>query len=167
MKKIIFMLSMVVLAATLSYGQEQAPEVLPEGTVAKIQVLDTTVVNDMKLMIVSDRLYSKNGIIDALVQQASREKAETGKIEKMAATQNFIDNINADYQKFLNKFVKVDTIFVDPLQVDAEIARISQWQNSVLSDPEIKNATSLSVWEQKDKELQRLVRQKKQITPVQ
>ena len=167
MKKIIFMLSMVVLAATLSYGQEQAPEVLPEDTVAKIQVLDTTVVNDMKLMIVSDRLYSKNGIIDALVQQASREKAETGKIEKMAATQNFIDNINADYQKFLNKFVKVDTIFVDPLQVDAEIARISQWQNSVLSDPEIKNATSLSVWEQKDKELQRLVRQKKQITPVQ
>jgi len=167
MKKFIFMLSMVVLAATLSYGQEQAPEVLPEDTVAKIQVLDTTVVNDMKLMIVSDRLYSKNGIIDALVQQASREKAETGKIEKMAATQNFIDNINADYQKFLNKFVKVDTIFVDPLQVDAEIARISQWQNSVLSDPEIKNATSLSVWEQKDKELQRLVRQKKQITPVQ
>jgi len=157
MKKMILMLTIVVLAAA-SYGQ-----ITQIDTIGKVQVLDSTIINDVKLLIVADRLYSKNGLIDAIVQQSSKEKAETGKIEKSAATQNLIDNLNADYDKFLKKFIKVDTLWVDTASVKNQISQITEWQQKVLLDPEIKNATSLSVWEQKSKELDKLVRYKKQI----
>jgi hypothetical protein len=160
MKKIVLILGMVITSIA-SFGQLP---VVDTSNVNKVQVLDSIVTNDVKLLIVADRLYSKNGLIDVLVTQASKEKAETGKIEKQAATQNLIENLNQAYDKFLKKFITVDTLWVDTVDVKNKISQITEWQQSVLLDPEIKNATSLSVWENKDKELQKLRKYKSQFT---
>jgi len=159
MKKLFLMLFFAIIYLA-SFSQIQQDT----SSINKVQVLDSIVINDIKLLIVADRLYSKNGLIDAIVTQASKEKAETGKIEKSAATQTLIDNLNEDYNKYLKKFIKVDTLWVDSVSVKSQISQITEWQQSVLLDPEIKNATSLSVWENKEKELNKLLKFKRQFS---
>lgn len=120
-------------------------------------VLDSTIINDMKLLIINDRLYTKGGLIEAIVTQASNEKAKTGSILKASETQAFIDGLNALYKKYALHFVKIDTVYIDATQAAIEIEGIQVWQQSVLNDPEIKNATNLSVWEEKSKRLEKLL----------
>jgi len=126
-------------------------------------VLDSTIQKDMKLLIAADRIFAKNGLIEAIVTEASKEKAETGKIEKATATQNFLDNIKSDYQKYALKFVKVDTLRLNKDSINAEIDRIQTWQTRVQNDPEIENVTSLSSWKRKAERLQKLLYYKRQI----
>jgi hypothetical protein len=129
-----------------------------------VTVLDSTIQNDMKLLIAADRIFTKNGLIEAIVNEASKEKAETGKIEKAQATQNFLDNIKADYQKYALKFIRVDTLRVNKDSINAEITRIQAWQTKVQNDPEIENVTTLSAWKRKAERLQKLLYYKRQFT---
>lgn len=155
-----FLTLLFAALATASFAQPQSGDTIKVGFV---NVYDTIVNNDTKLLIANDRLYSKNGLIEAIVKQAGQEKAETGKIEKQAATQTFIDNINSAYAKYEKKFARVDTLSVDSNDVKLSIQKLSDWQNSTLADPEIRDATTLGVWERKNKELQRLLKIYEQI----
>jgi hypothetical protein len=120
-------------------------------------VLDSTIINDMKLLIINDRLYAKGGLIETIINQASKEKAETGNILKASETQAFIDGLNALYKKYALHFIKVDTVYIYATQASDEAEEIKVWQQSVLKDPEIKNVTSLTVWEEKSKRLEKLL----------
>lgn len=154
MKRMILMLIIVALATTMSFGQN--PTEIANDTTTKVAVFDTTIVNDMKLLIVADRLYIKGGLVDVLIEQASKEKSETGEIKYQEATQAFLDALNNEYSKFLKAFIKVDTVMVEQQAVESKIQEIETWQQSVINDPEIKNATSLGIWEEKSKELNKL-----------
>jgi hypothetical protein len=126
-------------------------------------VLDTAIVNDTKLLIIADRLYSKGGLMNDLIKEASREKAETGKIVGQNALQTFIDYTNTGYDRLIAKFVRIDSIYVDSLDIMQRISQIETWQNSVQNDPDIKNATTLGVWERRDAELLKLRRYRQQL----
>lgn len=154
MKKVFLLLTIVALATTYGYSQI----IQDEDFSGSVMILDSTnLEQDMKLLIVNDRLYSKNGLVNAIVQQASKEKAETGKIVKQVATQKFLDDLNNLYSKYSDKFIKVDTVYVDSTKINNQIKAIQEWQNSVLNDNEIKNVTSLGVWEQKNRRLEKLL----------
>ena len=159
MRKVI----LTTIAFMLFFATVKAQVINDEDFAGATMVVDSTITNDMKLLIAADRLYAKGGLIDALVNQASKEKAETGGIQKAAATQNFIDKLNTAYQNYAAKFIKVDTVYVDSLKIENQITKIQTWHQSVLSDPEIKNATSLSIWEQKQKRLEKLLYYQKQL----
>ena len=165
MKRFIFIMMAVMLFAI----QSKAQVVDNEDFTGATMILDSTITQDQKLSIAADRLYAESetgtpyGLVPLLIQQVSKEKAENGKVEKALATQNFVDDVNKAYQKYLLKFLKVDTIYVDKKKVAAQIVKIQNWQTSVLNDAEIKNATSLAVWEQKQKRLQKLLRYQSQL----
>lgn len=154
------MLTIMVLATITSFSQVINDEDFSGSTM----VLDSTITNDMKLLIANDRLYAKGGLIETLVNQVSKEKAETGEIQKAAATQNFIDKLNQAYKNYAVKFIKVDTVYIDSLKLVNQIVKIQKWQQKVLNDTDIKEATSLSIWEQKAKRLEKLLYYHKQIT---
>jgi hypothetical protein len=146
------------IAFMLFFATVKAQEISDESINGTSMIVDSTnLEQDMKLLLANDRLYSGNGLIDVLLKQASKEKAETGKVVKAAATQNFIDKLNNAYSDYASKFIKVDTIYVDSLKVAKQAAKIQQWQQTVINDPEIKNVTSLSIWEQKNARLQKLM----------
>lgn len=158
MKQLFLMLTIVALATTMSFAQNE------EEITGTKMVLDSTIIQDTKLMLAYNRLYSEGGIIDVISKEASREKAENGEIKKAAATQKFLENINQAYNTYASKFIKVDTVYVDSLKLVNQITKIQNWQQKVLNDPEIKETTSLSIWEQKTKRLEKLLYYQKQLT---
>jgi hypothetical protein len=155
---------LIAVIALVALATAQAQVISDEDFSGSTMVIDSTEVeNDMKLLIAHDRLYGKNGLINVLIKQASKEKAETGTIVKAAATQRFIDNIGVQYEKYASKFIKVDTVYVDSIKIENQITKIKEWQEAVINDPEIKEATSLSVWEKKSKRLEKLLYYQKRL----
>jgi hypothetical protein len=160
MKKLIFGL----IAFMLFFATVKAQVINDESFEGSVMLLDSTNLSqDMKLLIANDRLFSPGGLIPVLINEASREKAETGKIEKANATQGFIENLTKTYNTYAAKFIKVDTVYVDSLKIENLITQITEWQQTVLSDPEIKNVTSLTIWEQKAKRLEKLTYYRQQL----
>ncbi len=131
-----------------------------------VQVVDTTIVQDMKLLIIADRLYGKGGLTEILNTEISKEKAVTGEIIKLDATQAFLDEVAKSYAKYINEFIKLDTVLIDPVEMADKINEIIAWQTNVLSDPEIKNVTTLSVWEEKSIELEKYINLKTQADTI-
>jgi hypothetical protein len=162
MKNLILFLVLTTLSVA-SFGQADPNYQDSLDFQNKKLVLDTAIVNDTKLLIIADRLYSKGGLMNDLIKEASREKAETGKIVGQNALQTFINYTNTGYDKLIEKFVRIDSIYVDSLEVMQRISQIETWQNSVLNDADIKNATNLGVWDKRDAELQKLRRYRQQI----
>lgn len=154
MKKPILFLSLVFLSFL---GFTQKPDLTLVAT------LDSTITKDMKLLITTDRLYSKNGLFDALSNQISLEKANDGESPGKADINKFAKKVENAYQELVRSFIKVGTVFVNLAEVNKELAEIQEWQTKVLNDPEIKKATTLSIWEQKQARLEQLAARKKNV----
>jgi len=152
---------MMLFVTSIAFCQEITEGL--KGKVESVTVKDTTIANDMKLLIVADRLYSQNGLFDAIDKEVSRQLAETGESKELESIKEFLIKIDNAYKDLVKNFYIINEVTVDPENVQSQIIEIQEWQESVLSNPDIKNATTLGAWESKSNELQKLSTYKKQI----
>lgn len=160
MRKMIFIV-MTLLMSLIGFSQQVSPTQKP--IVEKVQVYDSTIVQDTKLMIVANSLYGQNGLVKSLIRQVSVEQSDSGKVIYLDETQRFVDNLNKCYQDYLKNFLNIDTSFVDPLAINKEIQELANWQQTVLNDSIKKSSTSLTVWSEKSSRLEKLQRYRNQI----
>lgn len=130
------------------------------ATAQEVSVLDSTIIQDTKLLIAKERIQE---MFNALEKFASEEKIQNDSIAFKQPTQRFIRAVEKDFNRYLESFIRVDTIKIDTTELTERIGKLQKWQQKVLNDDEIKEATNLSAWERKNDELIKLLKYKKQI----
>ena len=163
MKRAIIIAVLAFVAFATAQGQKLGGDVIKPQEPEMVTVYDTTIVADMKLAVIQDRLFGKYGMVTTLEQVISEEKAATGEISNIQSVQVFVNALQADYDRLITAFQKVDTVKVLKADVQAQIQELTQWVERVVNDEEIKNETSLSIWEENVKKLQKLNSYQKQI----
>jgi hypothetical protein len=152
----------MVLIGLASQGQEKIEFVDAINTTTVKDTLttitDTTYVQEYKLRVVSEKLFGKNGLYATIEKIASKEKIKTDTILYRQSLEIFLNSVNLAYKEYLKAFTRIDTVRIDVKEVDKKVQELQRWQQKVLNDKEIKNATSLGVWEEKAKELDRYKR---------
>lgn len=163
MKRAIIIAVLAFVAFATAQGQKLGGDVIKPQEPEMVTVYDTTIVADMKLAVIQDRLFGKYGMVTTLEQVISEEKAATGDISNIQSVQVFVNALQADYDRLITAFQKVDTVKVLKAEIQAQIQELTQWVDRVVNDEEIKNETSLSIWEENVKKLQKLNSYQKQI----
>ena len=163
MKRAIIIAVLAFVAFATAQGQKLGGDVIKPQEPEMVTVYDTTIVADMKLAVIQDRLFGKYGMVTTLEQVISEEKAATGEISNIQSVQVFVNALQDDYDRLITAFQKVDTVKVLKADVQAQIQELTQWVERVVNDEEIKNETSLSIWEENVKKLQKLNSYQKQI----
>ena len=163
MKRAIIIAVLAFAAFATAQAQKLGGDVIKPQEPEMVTVYDTTIVADMKLAVIQDRLFGKYGMVTTLEQVISEEKAATGEISNIQSVQVFVNALQDDYDRLITAFQKVDTVKVLKADVQAQIQELTQWVERVVNDEEIKNETSLSIWEENVKKLQKLNSYQKQI----
>lgn len=163
MKRAIIIAVLAFAAFATAQAQKLGGDVIKPQEPEMVTVYDTTIVADMKLAVIQDRLFGKYGMVTTLEQVISEEKAATGEISNIQSVQVFVNALQADYDRLITAFQKVDTVKVLKADIQAQIQELTQWVERVVNDEEIKNETSLAIWEENVKKLQKLNSYQKQI----
>lgn len=166
MRRAIIIAVLAFVAFAAAQAQKLGGDVIKPQEPEMVTVYDTTIVADMKLAVIQDRLFGRYGMVTTLEQVISEEKAATSEISNIQSIQVFVNALQADYDRLITAFQKVDTVKVLKADVQAQIQELTQWVDRVdrvVNDEEIKNETSLSIWEENVEKLQKLNSYQKQI----
>jgi hypothetical protein len=163
MKK--FILALIIAAsATATFAQTYT-------------VLDTVVANDIKHQFITERIYGNNGLVEKITLLMEKEKLREGSIIFKAPTRIFLKEMKEAYLKYTASLQQVDTSSYELIENDyylngdvmhpgiiKEHLRLKTIIDSLVVDPDIRNASDHSEFIKIKSERDKVLKIKNQIT---